>query len=441
MAQAQLDPFEQAGRDAAYLMVPRDEPGWVHRRVQSLRYLDQGWTEIHLSIDFDLPPDAEKVPWVPVTALPKWPPLYRVDFVDHEGRPIPLLTSRQNGSIDYGLMAALADEIDATWVRDKKFSEALESLTQGPETTLDAAFVELLDSVTMNADPADPRVSRFLDLASSLIDSTLLWYPTKRADGAERTIAKVAYHWPDEINDSPWVRALRSLSWSHPPEWMALPHIGGEANFHLEIEAPAPLLIRDIGEPLFYWILPDDEGDQQSVTNASEDAEKAALRPEQHVACRGNLAHAYVSGRRPGTVDIPFSLAPPRSGFVAASLAASFAIAIFASAMYWSREAVVDSRDAGVALLVLVPAIIGYLVARPSDPAVVRRHLIGVQIVVSLAAAIPVTMGVLLLQYAANPDCLTTSWRVAVAASWLLTIMLIGSVLGAGSRQPQEPEH
>ena len=60
--------FEQVGRDAAALVIPSPEPRWVHRRVQSLRYLESCWTEIRLSVDFDVPAGLE---WVPITVLPK----------------------------------------------------------------------------------------------------------------------------------------------------------------------------------------------------------------------------------------------------------------------------------------------------------------------------------------------------------------------------------
>jgi hypothetical protein len=110
------------------------------------------------------------------------------------------------------------------------------------------------------------------------------------------------------------------------------------------------------------------------------------LRPEQYVSCSGHLGHAYVSGARPATADIAFQLAAPRSGFVGASFAASLLIAVFVTAMFDARAAAAAHPEAAVALLVLVPAIVGYLVVRPSDPAIVRRHLVGVQIVVSAAA-------------------------------------------------------
>lgn len=426
--------FEQVGRDAAALVMPSPEPRWVHRRVQSLRYLESCWTEIRLSVDFDVPAGLE---WVPITVLPKWPPLYRIDYVDHEGHPLPILTSEQNGAADYGLMAAIAKATDERWLQNDGFCRALSSLTRGPETTLDEEFDQLLTFVSATSDPADQRVSRFLDLAASLIDSTLLWYPVARAAGAERTIAKLAYHLPDENTDAPWVRVFRSLSWWHPPEWMALPHIGGEANFHLEIEAPVQLLIREIGAPLFWWLQPPVH-QTEDVADGSSAAAEAHLRPEQYVAAAGHLAHAYVSGSRPGTADIEVSLAAPRNGFVGASFAASLLIALFVTAMFASRTSAADpnNRDASVALLAVVPAIIGYLVVRPSDPAIVRRHLMGVQILVSLAAAVPVTMGVLLVKYGGVADCLTTSWQWAVIVSWLVAAMLAISVVGAGSRQP-----
>jgi len=71
-------------------------------------------------------------------------------------------------------------------------------------------------------------------------------------------------------------------------------------------------------------------------------------------------------------------LAAPRRGFVAAAFTAVVAIATLVTMFaIWRTEALAE-REASVAILAIVPAIVGYLVVRPAEHPVAKSYLLGV---------------------------------------------------------------
>ncbi len=425
--------FEQelatAGRLAPELVLP--DCDWVHRRVQRVSYLDRRLLLNRLSVDFTVPADWEG-DLVPVSVLPKWPPLYRLDFKAEDGRPIPLLTSAENGVVDEALMSALVETVAPAAFEHPGFKAALTSLTRGPETHLEVAF-ETFRAGLPN-DPSDKRVERLLDLAAMLTDATLLWYPVDHSRRGERMLCKVEYLIRNFETESWPLRLMRSLSWAHPAEWIPLWHIGADANFHAELEAPSVLTVRGV-EPRFYWFSDESLEDDGEETDAdSAEAESVGLRPEQHIDREGRLAHVYVAGRRPLGADLIATFAASRT-VVFPMFGAALLIAGLVTAFYcWREEMVSPSHiDAAVAVLILIPALIGYVVIRPSDPPVARRFILGAQTLSLAASAVPLLMAVLLLRYSGDPACLQSVWVWPMRASWIIAACLAFSFLRAGS--------
>lgn len=226
-----------------------------------------------LSVDFTLP-EAGIGAHVPISVLPKWPPLYDFDFRGADGKPLPLLTSAQNGVIDEALLLALVQKISPASLSDPGFAKALTSLTRGPETHLGEAFESF--RLGLAGDFDDPEVERLLDIAAMLTDATFLWYPAAAGEPGSRTSCKVEYLIPG-LNIESWHRRLlRSLSWTQPAEYIPLWHIGADANFHAELEAPPVLTIRSV-EPSYYWFT--EGGPAVEVEAATEEAEKPVCGP------------------------------------------------------------------------------------------------------------------------------------------------------------------
>jgi hypothetical protein len=251
-----------AGKLATDLVLPGCD--WVHRRVQRVSYLEPRLMVNSLSVDFTIPEDSLG-DCVPVSVLPKWPPLYRFDFRGADETPIPLLTSAQNGVADEALLRALVEQVSPASFSTSNFGEALTRLARGPETHLESAFETFRQGLRGDLD--DPQVERVLDIAAMLTDATLLWYPLQPADRGVRTLCKVDYLIRGLEIESWHRRLLRSLSWRQPAEYIPLWHIGADANFHAEVEAPPVLAIRSI-EPSYYWFTEDGSGTARQRTTA-----------------------------------------------------------------------------------------------------------------------------------------------------------------------------
>jgi hypothetical protein len=425
--------LRKTGELAAKLVLPGSD--WVHRRVQRVAYRDSRLLINRLSVDFTVP---EAGAYIPVSVLPKWPPVYRLDFERADGSPVPLLTSIENGLADEGLMFALAAEATPVSLEDREFNKALKSLCCGPETHLEESFNGFRDRLV--EDPADPKVERLLDLAAMLTDATLLWYPVEPSEIGQRTVCKLEYLIRNFESERVLRRVARSLSWSFPADYIPLWHIGADANFHVDIEAPSVLEIRSL-QTRYFWFgdPPADSGGEPDAD--TKQAEEVELRPEEYTDIEGGLAHVYVSGRRPLGADLITTFAPS-PGVVASMFGAALLIAILVAGFYHWRGAISqpDNVDAAVSVLILIPALIGYIVNRPSDPPHARRFLFGVQMLSLAASAVPLLMAVLLLRYAGDNDCLQRAWLGPLITSWAITGCLLFSWIRAARSGDEETE-
>lgn len=414
---------------------------WIHRRVQSIHHVEPQVALVRLSIDFT-PPASLYYSHVPITVLPKWPPLYRFDYTDAAGESIPLLTSAENGAADWALMRGLSEIASPALAGDADYLKALKRLTMGPDTNLEAAFGDFFERISA-ARPAggtdESILERLVDLGAALTDSTLLWFPTACCAG-ERMVAKLAYMSPAYSGARIYQRVLRSLSWAQPIESLPLRHVGADASYHVELEAPPVLMIRDLN-PKFWWLTDDPAAAAEDRGKSTQAAEAVGLRPEQHLDYEGRFAHVYISGRRPMGADLFYRFAPGRSGFIAAAFMSSLLVAVFVTLLYVERGPLTrpEDLDGSVALLALVPALIGYFVFRPSDPPLVRRYLLGVQALAMLSALVPLVMAGLLLVYRDSGEKLHLAWHGCIIASWVLLALLAFSFLRAGTRD--RPEH
>lgn len=429
--------LEETGRRSARLLMPGGD--WVHRRVQRISYLDSGLQRMQLSVDFTVP-DGELGTHLPISVLPKWPPLYRLDFRRPDGRPVPLLTSEQNGFADRALLFEFAAAAGVASLHEPNFRAAVSSLACGPETDLFEPFVAFLDGLGDRLD--DLRVARLAEIGATLTSTTLLWYPIGDLASGDRTVCKLEYLMRAEESLHWYERLGRALSWYQPEDYINLWHAGADANFHADIEVPKPLIIR-AAEPS-YLSFADPAGAASDFDTDQPD--RPGVRPGQFVDVAGRQAHVYITGQRPLAIDLNVRFAPTRGGMMVSALLASIMIATLVTLMFVWRTWVsaADNIDGTVALLVLAPALIGYLVVRPADHPVARRHIVGIQALSVAAAVIPLAMGVLLLRYEHDPGSLASAWRWPVIVSWAIVIVILIGLRGAGSGRifpVKEAEH
>src|SRR5205823_6557559 len=92
------------------------EERWIHRRVESMTLGPDLLVRRRLSIDFTVPADLHEIrvgggneilSYLPLSVLRKWPPLWNLDIEDEWRRPLPLLTSIENGIVDAAALVEL----------------------------------------------------------------------------------------------------------------------------------------------------------------------------------------------------------------------------------------------------------------------------------------------------------------------------------------------
>jgi hypothetical protein len=257
-----------------------------------------------------------------------------------------------------------------------------------------------------------------------------LWYPTADLTPGTRTVVKLDYVARNFSTPRWFSRFFQSISWFHPMESMPLRHVGADGTHHVEFESPRVLPIRKL-EPLFMEIVSDSHEESPSEKHSNTEP------PTQHIALQGSLAHAYIAGNRPMGVDLYYRLAPAPFGFIASAFVACFLIAIFATVLFKFRDNI-DRHELGptVALLTLVPALIGYLITRAASTPLVRGYLFGVQVLVVVAAILPLVMASALVINGENLDARTQDWRWCLIALWfIVAVVLVGFVRALVARQ------
>jgi hypothetical protein len=330
----------------------------------------------------------------------------------------------------------MVGDVSPESLEDPEFRKAMVSLTKGPETHL-GEFFDTFRS-TLGGTPGDSRRERTLEVAAMLPDATLLWWPVSMCKPGERTVCKVDYLIRSVDTKKRHIRLLRSLSWYQPTEYIPLWHIGADANFHAEVEAPEVLQIRSV-RPKFYRFQRNGPGIPSTSQTPVSNSGPENSRPDEYVDREGRLTHVYVAGSRPLAADLLVTFAPSRRA-IAATTGAATLIALLVTGFYTYRSEMATNShiEAAVAVLILVPALIGYVVVRPNDPPVARSYILGTQILSLMAGAVPLVMVVLLLHYAGDNACLKTAWLCSMIASWLIAVALAFSLARAGAPGEEE---
>jgi hypothetical protein len=136
-------------------------------------------------------------------------------------------------------------------------------------------------------------------------------------------------------------------------------------------------------------------------------------------------AYLYVSRSEKRSAIAQIELRAARR-YVASAPTAAFLIA---SAMTFFSLAVLpvapDHAPATVTALLLVPALLGYLVVRPGEHPLARRHLAGVRFLVFVSGSLPVAAAISLLAGEWPTGCgVEISWWAQTALAWLCFVLL-----------------
>jgi hypothetical protein len=115
-------------------------------------------------------------------------------------------------------------------------------------------------------------------------------------------------------------------------------------------------------------------------------------------------------------------------------------IALLMTALAIAAGPIVQQNSpSAVTLLLLVPGLLGYLVSRPGEHPLVRRHVVGVRLLILAAAAIPLTAALVLNFYSHPGAAIQLWWGLLAAGSWLIVLLLTLSwLLPVGAPSAEE---
>ncbi len=407
------------GRLAVDLVKPRAR--WVHRRVQKLTKTAPEYEKSQVTVDFTVPPDFAGSK-VPISFLPKWPPLTEFDFKDEAGRPIPLLTGRQNQVVDRALLRELVGSVDPGLLDCAAVKDAIKGVTsRGPGD--DGVALEILADHLTPFMPNDAAAELTLEMAAVMDGSSLLWVPIGDEQRGHRTVCSFNYTTKSDEALGWGRRALRSLGWYQAPEYVPLLHMGKAANFHLTVHAPSTMKVAEL-DPQYY-----------EVTASPEDKPNAPLgftsfTPPINDGSRDSIGQLYVSGTRPLVADVGVRLMISRGRVIGPAIAATTLIACLTTACAMAHKTLVepDAVEATVTVLTVIPALISILLASQLRDAFVRRNALGIQLISMASGLVPLVMALTLIRCAFGEDdpvALGTAWNVSAGISWLLVLLLL----------------
>jgi hypothetical protein len=460
---------------------------WIHRRVDYLSFTEQYMVQRRISIDFTIPQGAQAfVPsdggpgtyYLPVSLLVKWPPVMRFDFRDDVGAPVPLLTSRKNRAVDAAVLRKLAPANPPS-TRVPELEEALTAIAASRDVEARQAldrFAAALGPYSTGLSDADREAWRQVkNLAALLVENSLLWVRVSGVPG-DRKVVKFGFEDPVERQLVLWRRLLSALSWRPTTFVYEVPHLSLAMSYHLQIDAPAGLAMHypdiylDDPRPTRRALMPETpDTDRASLTgpalrtfvaggaiairqalrdagiSARAKARKAreGLTPTDPLPRRaphfdepapgakyvwntGRRAYMYVSNPRHRYALVRVEMRAQKHGLVTPAVAAAFLIAALLTWFAAGAGAISSHIEPAVTVLLLVPGLLGYLVVRPGEHPLVRRHLGGVRAVALISGSLPVIAALILLS-SRHPTTLQlrVGWGLLAFVAWLLAAVLV----------------
>lgn len=425
----------------------------------------------------------ENIYYLPISILAKWPPLMRFDLRDERGVPIPLLTHGKNREVDAAVLQAVAPDVPPSEAMADR-TDLLKNVAVLDSTEALGALNRLTAELRRYTDEHEPEMGGAVaegwrnvkNVGGLLVRNSLLWARVT-AYPEQRQIVKYAYEMPVIPKLFIWRRILDALSWREVTSVYQVPALNWSGTYHLLIDAPPALQIHDArlilretirqrppqppppGRPSVTEIL---QGLRRLARQANTEArsvvdelrvavrswavryvravadadvgEEARPAPDHFIEPllgqpyrwnMGQRVYLYVSRPAHRSAVARFSIRSEKR-YVIAPLGTALVLAALMTIVSVAADAVVRNHaDAAVTALLVVPGLLGYLVVRPGEHPLVRRHLVGVRFLVIVAGAAPVVAAVtLLIQHRPTGAEILRYWLPLTVLAWLVAIVL-----------------
>lgn len=391
---------------------------WVHRRVEAVSWIDARVWRRRVSIDFTIPHGLPAVPrrggrdlfYVPVASLQKWPPLLGLDL-QARGLSTHLLTSPANGVIDEALLYAIARRTMGTLFAPR-VRDAIATLAKGTDLDLlTNAYDEVAGAIHTGVDVA--RRNRLLALADTMVRANPLWFPVLGHHG-ERHVVKFSYDEEIQVRTRGiFRRTAIGLAWVPQRTWVELDHLGDSRSCHIDVIAPEGLAVAS--DPELYFV--SDVG-----SGASDDPNSTLL----DIQTAGQRLHAYVKAAQPGEALLDVSVTARRHGFVSGAWVAAAGVTLMLGLFWRWASSMTHDTAASVAILVVVPVLLGYIAVRPVIHPVAVAQVARVRDLLMISGALSVFAAIGLVHFAAlnMPGCVRVLCRDLFFAELLIVALI-----------------
>lgn len=424
------------------LRLIRNAPGWVHRRVETLTFVDEGAVKRHLSVDFTLPgnfppaftlSDGQRVSYVPLTWLPRLRrgstsderrrrfrghrgPV-RIDVRDEHGGAMPALSWQDNSRVTGAMLGILAREVLAPHRLAGELNGVLgDALVKMPFRPY-AQAIRLTRAIlnpdsgewdSFRADATARRVlaadEEFRNLLSLATGHSAVMVPLI-GPPRQRRVLKLSY---EEQLDSErdgilaWIRAhVGSIPWRPEVASIKFPSIGMEEAYHVQVFVPLNVEMTearlDAWSPLDS-ITPDLFLQKLPKAEVTKVVEGFTTR-----------AHLYVGdgGVRNGALRV--GIRGERRGLLTWAPAASLGISLVLLAYWRWLDELVKHSSSAIAFLGLAPGIVAAYLGRPGEHALARNLLLFARLLLAVAAALVFAAAGFILAWGPS-DTTTTIW-------------------------------
>lgn len=393
-----------------------DMRSWIHRRVEVAELVDDVAVVRRSSIDFTVPESLNGVRvgpalrelgegFVPITFLAK-ELLRNFDLRDSDGRPLPMLSRRDNGALATNVLVSYAETV-LRHALPKDMHPSLQEVAEAPpdvaRRSLDAWRSRRAD------DHRHPRQAEWAQLTdkrgfmalSEALAEYFIVCSVMEPSPSRRRIVKLSYEEPFGVE------LPHALAW----RWTTLEldarssRLAG--SYHFELAAPPDM---EAGGALLHFEASPDAGDPT---------------PPDHVdAPEGQRVHLYGSSV-PSGVDARayVFLRPRREGNLRAALLTGMLSTLLLWVGYVELEAVADAEGSQVsaALLLLGPTLLAGALVRPGEHQLVTRAFFWVRVLtVGCMVALLAGVGLLSGAFEGQRD---PAW---LASAVLATICSVG---------------
>lgn len=349
---------------------------WIHRRVESVEFVDAWSLRRAVSLDISIPDETligyESLEVLPLSLLEK-DVLVDFDLLGNSGEALPLLTRKENTHIAWSTLVAAAhfhlteamstDSVDL----EPALLDDLQTLAGG-----DGKVAREVLGRLANHDGSSDQIailgsdSGFMRLAHDLAANFLLLTPNEWEPG-ERRLFKFSYTTTVEArSDRSWQRFAGQMGWTPTQFDFDVPSAGESESYHFEFTAPPELAVWNIESVVF-------DGDELWSRKGKIAGNKAhAYMPETSVNSDA-VVSLWLWATRSGLL---------RSGLVTAALCAGVLFFFLFIAGLPATPV-----DASTPILLAIPGLVSAFIVRPGEHRLATDLLLGIRLQIGVAGA------------------------------------------------------